>query len=443
MGEVKQELTRTPPGADVARENAGGSSVPLSTCHPSQAKTYHLALILNTFPNPFSQLPILFYFYRHTMLRTSTSIPPGSGFSAYGLPTATSWARTHTAAHRFLYNGPTETNPTTGWGETYFRTYDPVLARFHQVDPLAAKYASLSPYNYAFNNPVSLNDPTGAEPPQTIRHTATNSTWYTSYTYDDRVDHHRWDGAQYIYNNMSRVYNRVNINWAPAGISWSAIMRGLALTLSSSHGGIVNIETGRVSYFDERGSMIAGAMHMMQHGTMTASIASALRNYFTPVYASAGATDVPEYFEGVMIIDSTIGDLKYGAAFTLPGVGIFLSKDFWAEKSAKSLRDLLKHEYGHILQAEKWGKEFFYQIVSPISLNSAKKYGADHKYTWTERTANYFSREYFINESWNYFEFPIYYPTHQVKNKSLTIPPFGIPLKLPVWWDIPDSLNRG
>jgi hypothetical protein len=39
-----------------------------------------------------------------------------------------------------------------------------VLARFHQVDPLAAKYASLSPYNYAFNNPVSLNDPTGADP---------------------------------------------------------------------------------------------------------------------------------------------------------------------------------------------------------------------------------------------------------------------------------------
>jgi hypothetical protein len=32
------------------------------------------------------------------------------------------------------------------------------------VDPLAAKYASLSPYNYAFNNPVSLNDPTGADP---------------------------------------------------------------------------------------------------------------------------------------------------------------------------------------------------------------------------------------------------------------------------------------
>jgi RHS repeat-associated protein len=98
------------------------------------------------------------------MPRTSTSIPPSSGFSAYGLPMATSWARTHTVANPFLNNSPTETNPTTGWGETHFRTYDPVLARFHQVDPMASKYASLSPYNYAFNNPVTFNDPTGADP---------------------------------------------------------------------------------------------------------------------------------------------------------------------------------------------------------------------------------------------------------------------------------------
>jgi RHS repeat-associated protein len=95
---------------------------------------------------------------------TPTNVVQYNEYYPYGLPTASSWTRENKVGNNYLYNGPTETNPTTGWGETPFRTYDPVLARFHQVDPLAAKYASLSPYNYAFNNPVSLNDPTGADP---------------------------------------------------------------------------------------------------------------------------------------------------------------------------------------------------------------------------------------------------------------------------------------
>src|SRR5258708_8883273 len=32
------------------------------------------------------------------------------------------------------------------------------------VDPMASKYASYSPYNYSFNNPVGFNDPSGADP---------------------------------------------------------------------------------------------------------------------------------------------------------------------------------------------------------------------------------------------------------------------------------------
>jgi hypothetical protein len=33
-----------------------------------------------------------------------------------------------------------------------------------QVDPVAAKYASLTPYNYSFNNPIAFADPSGADP---------------------------------------------------------------------------------------------------------------------------------------------------------------------------------------------------------------------------------------------------------------------------------------
>ncbi len=41
------------------------------------------------------------------------------------------------------------------------RWYDPQLARWHSVDPLAEVIVSHSPYAYTFNNPIAFNDPTG------------------------------------------------------------------------------------------------------------------------------------------------------------------------------------------------------------------------------------------------------------------------------------------
>jgi RHS repeat-associated protein len=64
----------------------------------------------------------------------------------------------------YLYNAGNEMNSNTGWYETFFRGYDATLGKFLQTDPMADKYGSWTPYNYAFNDPVYWNDPNGADP---------------------------------------------------------------------------------------------------------------------------------------------------------------------------------------------------------------------------------------------------------------------------------------
>ncbi|MDR3711306.1 MAG: RHS repeat-associated core domain-containing protein [Puia sp.] len=45
--------------------------------------------------------------------------------------------------------------------ETNFRSLDPQLGRFWQMDPLAQTLPSFSPYQYADDNPILFNDPLG------------------------------------------------------------------------------------------------------------------------------------------------------------------------------------------------------------------------------------------------------------------------------------------
>lgn len=39
--------------------------------------------------------------------------------------------------------------------------YDPQIGRFHQIDPLSDLFEGYSPYVFALNNPILLNDPFG------------------------------------------------------------------------------------------------------------------------------------------------------------------------------------------------------------------------------------------------------------------------------------------
>ncbi|MFN7611606.1 MAG: RHS repeat-associated core domain-containing protein, partial [bacterium] len=101
------------------------------------------------------------YFDDVVMTYTPTNILQYNEYYPFGLQTANSWTRDSTS-NVYLYNAGSEFNSATGNYEMAFREYDPAIGRMTAIDPMASRYASLSPYNYSYNDPVYWNDPSGA-----------------------------------------------------------------------------------------------------------------------------------------------------------------------------------------------------------------------------------------------------------------------------------------
>jgi RHS repeat-associated protein len=92
---------------------------------------------------------------------TKSNVIQYNEYYPFGLQSNTSWTRENTYGNNYLYNEGSELNPTSGWYEMFYRGYDPALGRMFQVDPYATVFASITPYNYAGNSPLNLNDPSG------------------------------------------------------------------------------------------------------------------------------------------------------------------------------------------------------------------------------------------------------------------------------------------
>jgi RHS repeat-associated protein len=128
---------------------------------------------------PPSAIDPRFYIYDHlgnTRVVYNTTVT-GCTTHTYTLEYAADYSpygrilRSFTAAgasrERFLTTGH-ERDPETGYDNRGARLYDAEIGRFLTVDPLAAKYAGWSTYNYVLGNPVKFVDPDGKEPDDNI-----------------------------------------------------------------------------------------------------------------------------------------------------------------------------------------------------------------------------------------------------------------------------------
>jgi len=95
---------------------------------------------------------------------TKNNIVQYNEYYAFQHTTSHSWTRENATGNNFLGNGGTEVNTTTALYDLEFRNLDPILGRMHQIDPMAAKYSSLTPYNVSFNAPTNFTDVNGADP---------------------------------------------------------------------------------------------------------------------------------------------------------------------------------------------------------------------------------------------------------------------------------------
>ncbi|MEL7196339.1 MAG: RHS repeat-associated core domain-containing protein, partial [Bacteroidota bacterium] len=79
----------------------------------------------------------------------------------FGMDMTGAWFATVAPDNAYRYNGK-ELEEATGLYDYGARYYDPAVARWGQVDPLAEGYYAISPYTYVANNPLIYIDPTGA-----------------------------------------------------------------------------------------------------------------------------------------------------------------------------------------------------------------------------------------------------------------------------------------
>ncbi|MFZ6014037.1 MAG: RHS repeat-associated core domain-containing protein [Bacteroidota bacterium] len=144
---------------DVAYQQVSSSGALISASYEVKEPGFAYLYVSNEHPT-FADS----YFDDVKMTLTPSVVVALNDYYSFGME-FNSYRRENSVENRYLYNGKEiQDELDLGWYDYILRQYDPMIGRFTSIDPAGQFMRRVSPYAYAFNNPIRFTDPDGAVP---------------------------------------------------------------------------------------------------------------------------------------------------------------------------------------------------------------------------------------------------------------------------------------
>jgi RHS repeat-associated protein len=318
-----------------------------------------------------------------------------------------------------------------GWGgliNMNGRLYDPLLARMLSPDnyvQAAGNMQSYNRYSYCVNNPLKYTDPSGdlffIIPHISFSSGGVNIGVTVGVGLPGGASAQATVGYDFGSNNAYASVG-VSVGCVTASVGWgtqTGFTAGIGVGFPLGGGMSTSFTSAGVSWSQNGGFVAsAGGISYSQYGGFSCDPSMSYSHSFkfykdqsSP--AKSPDSNDPRYLackdcppqiadsknsfdEKYRIVKDANGNIieingtsVYGtklagekSAFTAPGVGIFV------DPAVQNDIQLLMHEYGHILQAEKAGMAAYYSVIAPESVKSFWNNPSAHFNSWTEVNAN-------------------------------------------------------
>jgi RHS repeat-associated protein len=303
---------------------------------------------------------------------------------------------TGSSGYDYRYNG-IERNEELGLDLAPFRSYDPAIGRWLQVDPLAEAVPGVPPYRFGFNNPLRYTDALGL-----LENNSNDDPDSRKVQYDEdgnptgvRLGYSRQsneppsNGIPYFYDASWHYY------WNDDKNSYDHHDRQTNDYIGQFRLDID--EFGKVDgdYFMDFSSDMSGSFSLFDNNkTPVAALSLKIA-----LFAQGPLFDVTDQnrYPGVMLL---VSDAMSGAV-TLGNV-IFMNKSYYNRSfEIDGGNSLARHEYGHYLHFKHHFNFNFAAYGTHVGIPSIGSaagmgtYGGNHSNNPVEKTANILSAGFF------------------------------------------------